>query len=84
MSTDIRPFKIEIPDTDLEDLRRRLAATRWPEKETVDDWSQGIPLSYVQEVTAYWGEKYDWREREALLNQWSGTLVLVVPSSTSR
>ncbi len=66
----IRPFEIEVPDADLEDLRRRLAATRWPERETVDDWSQGIPLSYVQEVCAYWGEKYDWREREALLNRW--------------
>ena len=70
MSEDIRPFKIEIPDADIEDLRRRLSATRWPEKELVDDWSQGIPLAYVQEVCAYWGEKYDWRAREALLNQW--------------
>jgi pimeloyl-ACP methyl ester carboxylesterase len=70
MSTEIRPFKIEIPDAEIEDLRRRLASTRWPEKELVDDWSQGIPLSYVQEVCAYWGEKYDWRSREALLNQW--------------
>lgn len=70
MSTEIRPFKIEIPEAEIEDLRRRLASTRWPEKELVDDWSQGIPLSYVQEVCAYWGEKYDWRSREALLNQW--------------
>ena len=69
MSTEIRPFKIEISDAELEDLRRRLAATRWPEPETVDDWSQGIPLSYVQEVCAYWEEKYDWRTREALLNR---------------
>lgn len=70
MSTEIRSFKIEIPEAEIEDLRRRLASTRWPEKELVDDWSQGIPLSYVQEVCAYWGEKYDWRSREALLNQW--------------
>lgn len=68
--SEIRPFEIQISDSDLEDLRRRLAATRWPERETVDDWSQGIPLSYLQEVCAYWGEKYDWREREALLNRW--------------
>lgn len=71
MSTEIRPFKIEIADAEIEDLRRRLASTRWPEKETVDDWSQGIPLSYVEEVCAYWSEKYDWRSREALLNQWA-------------
>ena len=71
MSTEIRPFKIEISDAELDDLRRRLAATRWPEPETVDDWSQGIPLSYVQEVCAYWAEKYDWRAREALLNQFA-------------
>ena len=55
--SEIRPFQIEIPDADLDDLRRRLAATRWPEPETVDDWTQGIPLSYVQEVCAYWAEK---------------------------
>ena len=72
MSTEIRPFKIEISDAELEDLRRRLAATRWPEPETVEDWSQGIPLSYVQEVYTYWEEKYDWRTREALLNQVGG------------
>jgi pimeloyl-ACP methyl ester carboxylesterase len=65
----IRPFRIEIPDADLDDLRRRLAATRWPDRETVDDWSQGIPLAYVQEVCAYWAEKYDWRAREKALNR---------------
>ncbi len=69
MSDAITPFRIEARDADLEDLKRRLAATRWPEPETVDDWSQGIPLAYVQEVCAYWGEKYDWRAREARLNE---------------
>jgi pimeloyl-ACP methyl ester carboxylesterase len=70
MSSDaITPFRIEAAEADLEDLRRRLQATRWPERETVDDWSQGIPLAYVQEVCAYWAEKYDWRAREALLNE---------------
>jgi len=69
MTDAIRPFRIEIPDAALEDLRRRLAATRWPDPEPVDDWSQGIPLAYVQEVCAYWAEKYDWRAREAALNQ---------------
>ena len=62
------PFRIEATDAELDDLRRRLAATRWPDAETVDDWTQGIPLAYVQEVCAYWAEKYDWRAREAHLN----------------
>ena len=71
MSSDIQPFSIAISDEEIEDLKRRLAATRWPDAETVDDWSQGIPLAYVQEVCAYWGEKYDWRAREAKLNQFA-------------
>ena len=68
MSDAVTPFRIEASDEALDDLRRRLRATRWPEKEAVDDWSQGIPLAYVQEVCAYWVEKYDWRERERKLN----------------
>ena len=69
MSEAITPFRIEASDAELDDLGRRLRATRWPEREPVDDWSQGIPLAYVQEVCAYWAEKYDWRKREARLNQ---------------
>ena len=65
----IRPFKIAAPDADLVDLRRRILATRWPEAEAVDDWSQGIPLAYVQELAAYWADGYDWRTREAALNR---------------
>ena len=65
----IDPFEIRIPDSDLEDLRQRLARTRWPDAETVDDWSQGIPLAYLKEVCEYWGEKYDWRAREQRLNR---------------
>ncbi len=64
-----QPFTISVPDEVLEDLRRRLARTRWPEAETVDDWSQGAPLSYVQEVCRYWAEDYDWRATEASLNE---------------
>jgi len=64
----IQPFRIAASDAQLDDLRRRLRATRWPDAQTVDDWSQGIPLAYVQEVCAYWAEKYDWRAREARLN----------------
>jgi pimeloyl-ACP methyl ester carboxylesterase len=65
----IEPFRIAASDAALDDLRRRLRATRWPDRETVDDWSQGIPLAYVQDVCAYWAEKYDWRAREARLNR---------------
>ncbi|MBW2416826.1 MAG: epoxide hydrolase N-terminal domain-containing protein, partial [Deltaproteobacteria bacterium] len=65
----ITPFEIAATDEQLDDLQRRLRATRWPEAETVDDWTQGIPLAYVREVCAYWAEKYDWRERETRLNR---------------
>ena len=66
----IRPFEIAISDAVLADLKQRLANTRWPEKETVDDWSQGIPLAYTQEVCDYWLNSYDWCAREALLNKY--------------
>jgi pimeloyl-ACP methyl ester carboxylesterase len=69
MSERIEPFRIHASDAELDDLRRRLRATRWPERECVDDWSQGIPLAYVKEVCAYWAERYDWRAREAALNR---------------
>lgn len=69
MSRDtIRPFRIAASDDALADLRRRLAATRWPERETVADWSQGVPLAWVQDVCRYWADGYDWRAREARLN----------------
>ena len=64
----IRPFRIAVPDDDLEDLAQRLRRTRWPERECVGDWSQGIPLSYVRELADYWADQYDWRAREARLN----------------
>jgi pimeloyl-ACP methyl ester carboxylesterase len=69
MSDRIAPFRIAASDEQLDDLRRRLRATRFPERECVDDWSQGIPLAYVQDLCAYWAEKYDWRAREARLNR---------------
>ncbi|MEE2778215.1 MAG: epoxide hydrolase [Acidobacteriota bacterium] len=68
MASGIEPFRIQIDDAQLQDLRRRLAATRWPEKETVDDWTQGTPLAYVREVCEYWEKEYDWRATEARLN----------------
>ena len=64
----IEPFRIEVPEAQLQDLRDRLANTRWPEAETVEDWSQGIPLAYTKELAAYWADGYDWRSREAALN----------------
>jgi pimeloyl-ACP methyl ester carboxylesterase len=69
MSSDIRPFTIDVPDAVLDDLHHRLVNTRWPEAETVDDWSQGTPLGYAQELTSYWADTYDWRERERQLNR---------------
>jgi pimeloyl-ACP methyl ester carboxylesterase len=69
MSDRIEPFRIAATDEQLGDLRRRLRAARFPERECVEDWSQGIPLAYVQDVCAYWAEKYDWRTREARLNR---------------
>jgi pimeloyl-ACP methyl ester carboxylesterase len=69
MSDAITPFKIAIDAAQLDDLKRRLRATRWPDKETPNDWSQGIPLAYVKDLCGYWESKYDWRAREALLNR---------------
>ncbi len=66
---EIRPFRIDVPDAVLEDLRDRLTRTRWPEAECVDDWSQGMPLAYTRELAGYWAEDYDWRSREAALNR---------------
>jgi pimeloyl-ACP methyl ester carboxylesterase len=64
----IRPFKVQIPQGALDDLRRRIAATRWPDKETVDDSSQGAQLAKLQGLIRYWGTDYDWRKIEAKLN----------------
>jgi pimeloyl-ACP methyl ester carboxylesterase len=65
----INPFRIAVPDADLNDLRARLVQTRWPEAECVDDWTQGIPLAYTRELADYWATQYDWRAREAALNR---------------
>ena len=67
--TAIRPFRIETPTADLADLRRRLRATRWPDAEIVEDWSQGIPRAYVRELAEYWAERYDWPARARALNR---------------
>ncbi len=67
-STAVHPFRIQVPDRDLADLRDRLHRTRWPERECVPDWSQGIPLDYTRELAGYWADDYDWRAREERLN----------------
>src|SRR4051812_22123661 len=67
-ATAIRPFTIETPEADLDDLHARLAATRWPEKEGVEDASQGVQLATIQAVARYWETEYDWRQCEARLN----------------
>ncbi|QRM47788.1 epoxide hydrolase [Rhizobium sp. BG4] len=64
----IRPFKIDVPQSQLDDMRKRIAETRWPDKETVGDISQGIQLARVQELVRYWGTDYDWRKAEKELN----------------
>ena len=64
----IRPFHLDVPRDQLDDLAQRLDLTRWPERETVDDWSQGVPLSALQELLDHWRRTYDWRACEARLN----------------
>ncbi|MGO9855373.1 MAG: epoxide hydrolase family protein [Acidimicrobiales bacterium] len=68
MSSEIRPFRIETPKEQLEDLQIRLRRTRWPEAETVGDWTQGIPLSYMEDLCAYWADGYDWHAAESRIN----------------
>src|SRR5215210_5218742 len=67
-ATAIRPFNLEIPEEELDDLRRRIEATRWPSKELVDDRSQGVQLATMRELARYWTTEYDWRACEARLN----------------
>jgi hypothetical protein len=68
--TEIRPFRVEISDAVIDDLRERLARTRWPEREPVDDWSMGIPLAYVQELAGYWAESYEMQRVADQLNRY--------------
>ena len=69
MSDAVTPFQIDVDDDVIADLHDRLARTRWPEPETVHDWSQGIPLAYIRELCDYWRTSYDWKARQTLLNQ---------------
>ena len=67
-STAVREFHVGFAESELADLRRRIEATRWPERETVDDDSQGVPLATMQELARYWATDYDWSRCEATLN----------------
>jgi len=67
--SEIRKFQLEVTDAVLDDLKKRLSMTRWPNKETPEDWSQGIPLGYMQELCDYWQHEYDWRAREERFNR---------------
>ncbi len=67
-ATEIRPFQVEIPEDKIDDLRRRIAATRWPSKELVSDRSQGVQLETLRELARYWATDYDWRKAESKLN----------------
>ncbi len=69
-TTAIRPFTVSFPQEELDELRRRIAATRWPEQETVTDGSQGVQLAFIQAVAQYWANEYDWRKVEAKLNSY--------------
>jgi epoxide hydrolase len=71
LTSPITPFKIAINEEVLVDLKARLRATRWPDQELVNDWSQGAPLAWVKEVCHYWAETYDWHARETLLNRFA-------------
>lgn len=72
-----RSFSIEIPDSTLSDLATRLDRTRWPDRELVSDWTQGVPLNYIRDVCAYWQHTYDWRKTEARLNSFDNYLVTI-------
>jgi pimeloyl-ACP methyl ester carboxylesterase len=64
----IRPFRVNVPDAELVELRRRIEATRWPDRETVADQSQGVQLATIQKLARYWATEHDWRKCEARLN----------------
>ena len=70
-SDEITPFVVDVPAADILELRQRLRDTRWPDPATVTDWSQGVPLGYLQSLCRYWEESYDWAARQSLLNRFA-------------
>ena len=93
-SAAVREFQVGFPEADLTELRRRVTAARWPERETVADDSQGVPLALMQELARYWATDYDWRKCEAKLNAqpnfvteidgWTFTSSTSAPSTRAR
>ena len=77
---EIRPFRIEVPPTVLEDLRSRLVLTRWPEQLPGADWAKGVPVAYLKDLADHWAHGYDWRSVEAQLNEFRSS----PPRSTAR
>ena len=69
--TEVRPFRVEIPQSDVDDLNDRLARTRWPGEVPGSGWARGVPVDYLRELADYWGTDYDWREQEARLNEYA-------------
>jgi hypothetical protein len=69
MSSDVTPFELAIPESELERLRARLDMTRWPDAETAEGWEQGVPLDRAKALVHYWRHDYDWRRCEAMLNR---------------
>jgi pimeloyl-ACP methyl ester carboxylesterase len=67
---ELKPYRIEVAQEQIDDLGARLGMTRWPEKETPDDWSQGVPLAWMQDIASHWRNHYDWRRTEARINRW--------------
>ena len=67
-ATEIRPFRVQVPQADLDDLTDRLAGTRWPDELPGVGWTRGVPLGYLEELAAYWRSSYDWRAQEGRLN----------------
>src|SRR5258708_15956661 len=65
---EVTPFKVHVPQAALDDLKKKLANARWPDKEPVTDWSQGVPLAKAQALVEYWRNRYDWRRVESTLN----------------
>ncbi len=64
----VRPFRVEVPEADLSDLRERIAGTRWPDELSGVGWNRGVPLDYLKDLSGYWRNEYDWRKHEAQLN----------------
>ena len=76
-SVGVEPYRIEVPDDELVRLRLRLADAQWPDRETVEDWSQGVPLQVVRDLCDYWRSGYDWRAAEQRVNRWPQYLAVV-------